>query len=532
MADFTVVDPRGWEYDLHSVYSAYIGYFQLHNVPWYVLFNYSNHCTVLIPVKVRSLLGAPFLNVRGVSRILVAHDNCHRLMDRQATHRHPPYFHRGVSEDDQDSVSLMAPPPPCLLRNRTPFLPRYGETLPQAPNILQVTPFETANRHLRHISDYASYKKLYSTLPAVVLSAVKARIKAGEPKAVKELWERRDKTFLAIDFEWSERNEKSCLEWGYAAVRCGHLEAMQYEIFVLSVLYPPETSTQFGDSQIASKTKLPEIIQAIISSLASPDSETTSNSLVLVAHGISNDLARLEEMKIKLPHNLLTIDTSIFERVLHSSGARGIMLDPRTNAPRVPGSTLSLENLLRSFSTNPIPVSPKGDTPAVSVPLVLPNVMMHNAGNDAFLALFALQMLVDPSGTQVPVVKKGRIGRPGAGPGGGGSSPTSPSPVIFGQAIPITRPRSMMFGVNGNGNQAMEHSHAPAFQQRTMTMPLFPVLPAVGMGSYDLAEEFGNMKLNIEGQGEKDSFGTGMKGRRMPGRANGYAMAVGSGGRR
>lgn len=54
MSDFTMVDPRGWEYDLHSVrhkpivysqkvlmvkeqvYSAYIGFFQLHNIPWYV----------------------------------------------------------------------------------------------------------------------------------------------------------------------------------------------------------------------------------------------------------------------------------------------------------------------------------------------------------------------------------------------------------------------------------------------------------------------------------------------------------------
>jgi len=56
MADFTLVDPKGWEYDLHSVrpssgwkyssnviylfllqvYSAYMGYFQIYNVPWYM----------------------------------------------------------------------------------------------------------------------------------------------------------------------------------------------------------------------------------------------------------------------------------------------------------------------------------------------------------------------------------------------------------------------------------------------------------------------------------------------------------------
>lgn len=51
--DFVLVDPKAWEYDLHSVrrsepcwnrhigpdrsgqiYSAYIGYFQVYNIPW------------------------------------------------------------------------------------------------------------------------------------------------------------------------------------------------------------------------------------------------------------------------------------------------------------------------------------------------------------------------------------------------------------------------------------------------------------------------------------------------------------------
>jgi len=102
---------------------------------------------------------------------------------------------------------------------------RFGETLPLMENVLKVTPFETTQRHLRTVSDFATYKKMYQTLPAAVLTALKARIKSGEPKAIRELWEQKDKTFLSIDFEWSERNPSSCLEWGYATVRCGHLDA-------------------------------------------------------------------------------------------------------------------------------------------------------------------------------------------------------------------------------------------------------------------------------------------------------------------
>ena len=97
--------------------------------------------------------------------------------------------------------------------------------MPVVENMLRISAFENTQRHLRTISDCQAYKKIHSTLPAVVLAALKVRIKAGEPKAIQELWAKREKTFLAIDFEWSERNTSSALEWGYAAVRCGHLEA-------------------------------------------------------------------------------------------------------------------------------------------------------------------------------------------------------------------------------------------------------------------------------------------------------------------
>ena len=102
---------------------------------------------------------------------------------------------------------------------------RFGETLPVVDNILRVTPFETAQRHLRTVSDSTLYRKLFSTLPAAVLAAMKIRVREGEPKAIRELWNSKDKTFLAVSFEWSERNMSSCLEFGYSAARCSHLDA-------------------------------------------------------------------------------------------------------------------------------------------------------------------------------------------------------------------------------------------------------------------------------------------------------------------
>ena len=171
-------------------------------------------------------MGTPLPVLRRVPRVLLASHHRHRRMDRSRKHRHAAQFHCCFSQDDKNEVFFPSSPSPPSQNSPASFLlPRFGETLPQAPNILQVTPFENTNRHLRSVSDYPSYKKLHSTLPAAVLAALKTRVCTGEPKAIQELWDRRDKTFLAIDFEWSERNQKSCLEWGYAAVRCGHLEA-------------------------------------------------------------------------------------------------------------------------------------------------------------------------------------------------------------------------------------------------------------------------------------------------------------------
>ncbi|KAF5352793.1 hypothetical protein D9756_006207 [Leucocoprinus leucothites] len=469
MTDFMLADPKGWEYDLHSVYSAYIGYFQAHNIPWFE--------------RTWGHLFTSFEDFLAFSWPTITVTDA--------------YTGRAHIVTRLNSIGAF------LKMIKT----RFGETLPQAPNILQVTPFETSPRHLRNISDYATYKRLYSTLPAAVLAAQRTRVRAGDSKTIKELWAKRDKTFLALSFVWSERNEKSCLEFGYAAVRCGHMEAVYLfsataaelsylgftgpdiglpfliriigglrvdltsrstlanvdvhrkghyivEEYVDKVInkYPPNQPWQFGESQLTPKAKLPQIVQAVIRpkqqclygamvlagrewatmnhSLTSPESETSSNSIVLVGFGIHAQLARLEEMKIKLPHNVLTIDIANFERSLYATGARGVIPDPKTERPRTPSTTLNLENLLRTFhqhlqphrrpgsaknssssGSNRSPPSPLNPNfPQISVPISIPQCSMANSGNDAFMTLFALQMLLDPAGTRVPTIKKGRLG--------------------------------------------------------------------------------------------------------------------------
>ncbi|KAF7793568.1 hypothetical protein EIP86_004682 [Pleurotus ostreatoroseus] len=70
-----------------------------------------------------------------------------------------------------------------------------------------------------------------------VLAALKQRVRDGEPKVIRDLWNSRDKTFLSVSFEWSERNTSSCLEFGYSAARCSHLDSVG--------VWPPDPETNY-----------------------------------------------------------------------------------------------------------------------------------------------------------------------------------------------------------------------------------------------------------------------------------------------
>ncbi|KAH7923789.1 hypothetical protein BV22DRAFT_1035921 [Leucogyrophana mollusca] len=449
MSDFHLVDPQGWDYDLQSVYSAYMGYFQLHSIPWYD--------------RSWGHLFETFDEFLGFSWPVIT------VTDSWTGRAHIVTRFTSIGA----FVKMIKT--------------RFGETLPTVDNMLKVTPFETSQRHLRNVNDWATYRKMHSTLSAVALAAFKARVRAGEPKAIREVWAKRDKTFLAVDFEWSERNTSSCLEWGYAAVRCGHLETVgawppvpdtnyRKGHYIISEYvdkvhnkhcptYPWQYA--FGESQVITKTKLPQIIQAVISSLVSPDSETSPNQLVLVGHGIHGDMQRLEEMKIKLPHNVLAIDTAAFERTLFNAGERGPMHDPKTGKTRAMGATLSLGGLLHSLS--------------IDVQCAL-----HNAGNDAFMCLLAFQKLLDPEGTVAPDVRnKGRaVARASSAspiPRGLSASPVAaygmylsptPSPqTVFSGFAAIVPPQGLSQSQNGKQDRPRSQVLKPESSQSAKGPP-------------------------------------------------------------
>ncbi|CUA75391.1 hypothetical protein RSOLAG22IIIB_11717 [Rhizoctonia solani] len=160
----------------------------------------------------------------------------------------------------------------------------------------------------------ATYKKVYATIPAAEFSGYKSRIKHGDLHLIDKLWHSRDKSWLSIRFVWSEKSMLP-LEWGYAAVRCAHINA--------AGSWPPKEENfrkghfvvaEYADkvrNKLRSAHPWEYAFSVIPTSLATPDSESIANSLVLVGHNISGDLERLAELKIKLPHNMLIVDTAV-----------------------------------------------------------------------------------------------------------------------------------------------------------------------------------------------------------------------------
>lgn len=81
------------------------------------------------------------------------------------------------------------------------------------------------------------------------------------------------------------------------------------------------------------------------------------------------------------------IDTAVFERQLFASGQRhGATVSGKSSKPRARDTMISLFHLLQSLG--------------IDVPCTL-----HNAGNDAMMCLLALQVMLEPKGTEMPGCK-------------------------------------------------------------------------------------------------------------------------------
>ncbi|CAE6486720.1 unnamed protein product [Rhizoctonia solani] len=384
--NFQLVDVQGWDWDLHSVYSAYIGHFQSHAVPWYdrswghLFSSFDDFLT----------FGWPTVTVTD-SRTGKGH-----IVTRAG------------------SVGAFAK----MVKTR------FGETLPKISNVMQIIPYEHTQRHLRQIADMATYKKVHATLPAAEFSAFKSRVKHGDLHLIDKLWHSREKNWLSIRFVWSEKSLLP-LEWGYAAVRCAHINAVgswppkeenfrkghfvvaEYADKVRNKLRPTHPwEYAFGDTHVVGKSKLPDVINSVISSLATPDSESVANSLVLVGHNISGDLERLAELKIKLPHNMLIVDTAV------ASLRHGIF------GPQLPPAA-PLARLLAAQSR-------------------APRCTLGNAGNDAWLALGAMIAMVDPNSIPLNTATiGGPLPSPLPYPPKAASPNGLPSPIT----VPSARPR-------------------------------------------------------------------------------------------
>jgi hypothetical protein len=193
---------------------------------------------------------------------------------------------------------------------------------------------------------------------------------------------------------------------------------------------------------------------------------------------------------------MLVIDTMIFERALYSAGERGVMQDPKSDKVRIAGSNLSFENLLYSLTLPRTPNSPlgSGDKPTLqqqqqAPPLVLPQCTLHNAGNDALMCLFALQKLLEPTGTSVPTIKKGTNKLLGK------HAQSFPPPLA---AMPMAASMPMI-----NINGASPTMHYTGYAVANAMSPSLS-LPSTGVAgrvsaSYDLASEFGQMQLGARG---------------------------------
>ena len=249
-------------------------------------------------------------------------------------------------------------------------------------------------------------------------------------------------------------------------------------------------------------------------------------------------------------------------------------MDPKTEKLRANGTMLSLEQLLISFTLPPLNVPDEGASessddktnttsnssgtsygkaepgPGASSipqaqPIALPACTLHNAGNDAFMIMFALQHLmeprVSPSTSQStkrspsqsppnsgqPQQQQQQLQRPRLHPHPSQTWPMVPmspmgtppitlngspmqNPMMIPHFSPYMLPHATGMGGMGLINGGAMGVNGAGMMGMSMTMPN-AMARSKGGATYDLAGEFGNMKLPRTGS-------SGQVGDTMPSR--------------
>ncbi|KAJ9116419.1 hypothetical protein QFC22_004861 [Naganishia vaughanmartiniae] len=299
---------------------------------------------------------------------------------------------------------------------------RFGESLPKLPNQLPIDPFESKPRLIRIINDLTTFKRLQATIPSAELNAKRKKLRAGDPWEVQAMWSSRNHTFLALEVVWWERGNGVVLEAGVTAMRCRNIDALDswppipdenYRRAHYVVSDWLDKAKNKHESPYAYMAALEKVLNATISTLSSPESDSQPNTLVIVAIG---EASRLHDLhNVHIPANVMIIDLPHFERCLfrmstQSHGPSG------SNSPNSPAGSALGENgnngggrpaglrHYRSKSFNHLQSQPQRD-PAqllslrgmlsqLSIP-VPHQIPISNSGNTAFYVLLLFHMLID-----------------------------------------------------------------------------------------------------------------------------------------
>ncbi|KAL7414729.1 hypothetical protein BDY24DRAFT_413946 [Mrakia frigida] len=270
---------------------------------------------------------------------------------------------------------------------------KFNESLPKLPNVFPIVPSAHFIAPLRNISAYSEYKKLHATLPVVELEALKDRLRRGDERSIRKIWEGRKSNFFMGSSSVGTASMR-CAQLDNAGrwlpvpetnYRRSHLIVAPYSTTSMNSTRPNKSDAYaLGTSYVSDGDGLVKYISSIVASLAGPDSDREPNSLVLVGHNIEETLFRFHELRrsLVLPSNVLIIDVATLERNIYRSLPRH-QSSSSSSSGRDSRDRLSLQQTLSMLK---VPVFSE----------------FGNTGNDAFYALVAFQTLLDPSTVPPP----------------------------------------------------------------------------------------------------------------------------------